>query len=194
MSALQLLLVLDPAEPTHQTFAGRLKSRLVPGEHLRCEAWSTWSPGPCRAHGSPGDQEIVLLLAPARWLRNQPTAALPPDVLQHVLVVAELCGRAARELGPGTALEAAARGDAACRFGVFRFARNAELPLASLVQLALPTLVRWRQHQRRCLLALADALLWWLRLCDERQRLLPMRPSPSSWACCRPGPLPSALA
>ncbi|MCX5969668.1 MAG: hypothetical protein NTV57_18945 [Cyanobacteria bacterium] len=101
MSALQLLLVLDPAEPAHQTFAGRLKSLLVPGEHLRCEAWSTWSPGPCRAPGSPGDQEIVLLLAPARWLRHQPTAALPPDVLQHVLVVAELCGRAARELGPG---------------------------------------------------------------------------------------------
>ena len=176
MSALQLLLVLDPAEPTHQTLAGRLKSSLVPGEHLRCEAWSTWSPGPCRAPGSPGKQEIVLLLAPARWLRHQPTAALPPDVMPDVLVVAELCGRAARELGPGTALEAAARGEAACSFGVFRFAPNADLPLTSLVQLALPSLVRWRQHQRRCLLALADALLWWLRLCDERQRLLPIAP------------------
>lgn len=175
MSALHLLLVLDPAEPTHQILAGRLASGLASGEQLRTISWHSWSPGPCRAPGDCGDssdQPIVLLLAAERWRRRQATAALPPEVL----VVAELCGGAARELGSGTALQAPARGEAASRFGVFAFSQDQALPLVSLVQLALPSLVRWRQHQRRCLCSLAEALLWWLRLCEQRRRLLPLAP------------------
>ena len=186
MSTLQLEVVLDPADPTHQRLTERLEQRLDSGETLRRTDYNRWRPGPSRAPGTLAALPVVLLLAPVRCLGS--LWQLPP-IPAEVLVVAELLDGAACELGPGVALQAPAHGEAASRFGVFAFAPGADSPLRCLVQFAFPSLVRWRHHQNRCLLALADALIWWLRLCDQRQRLLligpiegtlPLLPAPSA--------------
>lgn len=173
LNVLLLELVLDPAEPTHQVLAARLQQALGNGEHLRLTPWPNWKQGHSRTPGSQGEDPITLLLVPARWLESR---SEPPTYPIGALVVAELCEGAARELGPGAALEAPSRGDPASRFGVFEFESGPASQLRCVSQLVLPSLSRWRRHQRRCLLALADTLIWWLRLCEQRQQLLRIAP------------------
>jgi hypothetical protein len=173
MNGMLVELVLDPAEPTHQWLSARLQDRLNSNENMRLTPWPAWQPGFSRLPGQQGEAPITLLLASARWLEGRPALSLRAS---RALVVAELLDGAARELGPGTALEAPATGEAASRFAVFAIDSASPVQLRCVAQVALPSLSRWRKHQRRCLLALADSLLWWLRLCEQRRELLRIAP------------------
>ncbi len=175
MTALQLELVIDPAQPAQRTIADRLQQQLQPAEGLRVVLWQDWSPGVCRSPGSGGSEAVCVLLAAARWQQGQQQPQTLPGA---VLVLSELVGGSAREIGSGTALTAPQWGEPASRFVLCTpSASRGTTELCSLVQFAVPSLARWRRHQQRCLLAAADYLLWWLRLCEQRQVLLPIAPS-----------------
>lgn len=173
MSSVRLELVIATGESTHQGLVRRLRDGLAPDEILRTTPWQSWTPDPGRSPDWDGEQPVVLLLAADRWLQAQlPGAPLPGDAL----VLVELRDGSAQELCEATAAAALLRGDPAVRFGVCRFAGSQPGRLRCAVQFTMPGLTRWREHQRRCLEALADDLLWWLRLCQQRQQFLPIAP------------------
>ncbi len=175
MSSLRLELVLDVDQAGQSLLAKRLRQRLDPGEHLRIIPWTSWTPGPCRSPGAVGDAPVSLLLTPARWRRSHhEPAALP----REVIVLVELCDGAAHELGATTAMAPPLRGAPASRFCICCFAEGPPAGLCGLVQLAVPGLAGWQEHRERCQEVLADYLLWWLRLCQQRQKLVMIDPIP----------------
>lgn len=174
MTPLSLELVIDLAQPAQQTIATRLREGLRPGEELRVVPRQHWLPGLCRNPGASGSAAVCVLLAAAGWQPGQGGAA---DLPAAVLMLTEHVDGRALEIGPATGLMASARGEPASHFLIGRpFVSQRSAELLGLVQLTVPSLARWRFHQQRCLRGAADYLLWWLRLCDQRQALLTITP------------------
>lgn len=172
MPTLSLQIVIDPSQPCQQLVAERLRERIDAGESLEIIPWFHWNPGVHRQPGQSGDGVITLMLTPSRCRKRlQPHTDLP----SQILILAESVDGNGVELGASTGVTAPSRGDCSSTFMLLQ-AGGMGSPLACLVQLRIPSLSRWRQQQSRSLLAVADYCLWWLRECEQRERLLHIGP------------------
>ena len=178
MTPLQLELVLDPANSAQQLLALKLQQALDPGDQLRCISIGRWRPRAGRTPGSDDSGPIVLMVSAEAWQRQHGASKTLPA---RVLLLVEWIDGAAHEINAAIGWQALWQQDPAARFAVLTPVGDTGM-LACLMQIGIPLLSRWRQHQERFLSASADYLLWWLRLCEAKHSLHAMSgEAPVAW-------------
>lgn len=175
---MKLRLVIDAAEPRQAELVSLIAAAGAAAGAAATEIVDSgaWDQRPSRLPGEAGDAAITVMLA------APPGGSLP----RGSLLLAETCGLRARTIAGSCGLGPLLRGQARTSFAILMAEpEDTGGSLQILLEAGIPTLPGRRRQQRRLIATAAEALLWWLELCEQRHELV--RISPRSGVQLSPG-------